>query len=309
MTRADPLILLLGPHDVTTRAAACRVALLLADAAVTLVPQPLTGSDVASFEGAGTKSPEYLALLEKWRWTAPLWSEGLLLPDVYGETVLEEARAVCDRLLASPTHPRLRSLLDASIFSDGDAYLSALSLDLARGGGDPAISIPIGAGLEEFGARNRLPVVRDEPKSVSARLERQSMRIDARIAVPVPPRTDGELILQCRDTMRSELGIVREWLLGVLSGSRRTEGGVSQPVRNACHEVEAWIRDRERGRPADWFSMAIGWAPSSTTLDASERAAGLIVGGSGASPPSDTNALAGPAAPIIWVRKSSARPG
>ncbi|MEM8835762.1 MAG: hypothetical protein AAGD00_08075, partial [Planctomycetota bacterium] len=179
MPRTDPLILLLGPHDVTTRTAACRVALLLADAAITLVPQPLTGVDVAGFEGAGTTSPEYVALLDKWRWTAPLWTEGLLHADLQGQTVLDDARDVCERVLGGATYPRLRSLLDATVFDNADAYLSALSLDLARGGGDPAISIPIGAGLEQFAARHRLPVVRDEPKSVSAKLERQSMRIDA----------------------------------------------------------------------------------------------------------------------------------
>ncbi|MEM8835220.1 MAG: hypothetical protein AAGD00_05315, partial [Planctomycetota bacterium] len=98
-------------------------------------------------------------------------------------------------------------------------------------------------------------------------------------------------------------------LLGALAGSNTVAGGVPKPVREACQDVEAWIREREGGRPADWFSIAIGWAPASTTLDASERAAGLIVGGGGGSTPAESTALAGAAAPIMWVRRSSARPG
>ncbi|MEL6741711.1 MAG: DUF2752 domain-containing protein, partial [Planctomycetota bacterium] len=65
-----------------------------------------------------------------------------------GDDAADDARAACDRIAGEPWLDPLRPLVRPELFEDDRAYLGAVSRDVLKGGPDPALSIPLAAGLD-----------------------------------------------------------------------------------------------------------------------------------------------------------------
>lgn len=282
--------IVLGPYDLTSPSAAASVALMLGSSdggVITLAPSPLEGDAPEGMRTADSDAPRYLRLLEAWRWTGPLWRAGLLAADQEGASPLEDIRAVVHRIGADPQTAALRALGGAGLFSDPQQYLETLSRDLLRGGGDPAVSIPLAAGMERFAARHGLPLVRLANSSLASRIDKRSGLAIARFSIPaiVGPAAVGFLELHRRLT--PPLDDLRAALQTLFAQPPGEPGGHNDRLAASCREfaaaftrtareiLEVSAREGEAARIAE-LAVTVSLAPVGAGLEAAHQAAGLL---------------------------------
>lgn len=70
--------LALSPYDLTLLDPAALAACLLGERVATFLPVPAAGLDREQVATALATSPRYARLLESWRWSVPLWREGVI---------------------------------------------------------------------------------------------------------------------------------------------------------------------------------------------------------------------------------------
>lgn len=204
--------IVVSPYHLTTREAPAMAALQLASHVVTMLPTPSAGTSRRAVQGAVTAAPRYLDLIESWRWAAPLWDEGVIGSTHEGFDAAEDVRHAFDRIATDDRYAPLRPLMKPRVFEDDRDYLQAVASDVLRGGPDPAITVPVAAGLDRFAARHGLAVARATPTSVTQRVEaRWSDRLGA-VAIPLLVQCGAERILMLRDALAMELDLLREAL-------------------------------------------------------------------------------------------------
>lgn len=204
--------LVLSPYDLSARSVAAFTALLLAEQSLgvtTLLPRPFGDPSPAAVRDAATSTPRYQRLIDHWRWSAPLWSVGVLRCEDESGSPLDEARALCRRVEADAELEPLRSLISGDLLRDEPAYLDAVSRDLLRGGGDPAVSVPIEAGIALFAARRGAVLVRGPSAGAARRQETRREPARLRLTLQVPTRGEASELLVIRDSLAPALELLR----------------------------------------------------------------------------------------------------
>lgn len=253
-TEVPTLSMVLSPYELSTRSGAAMAAFLLADGPgaggiTTLLPGPFGDATPARAREAAAATPQYQRLIDAWRWTGPLWRSSLLRPGDGDASPLDEARLLCRRVEADPELEPLRSLLSAELLADEAAYLEAVSRDLLRGGGDPAISVPVEAGMAMYAARRGVPFVRAQSAGATRRVSATATSAPRlRVTMQVPTRGEGDELLVIREAMASSLAPVRGALRTALASM--VEG---VPDRAAADDA---------ARAADAFACEFGGAIS-----------------------------------------------
>jgi len=204
------MIVVVSPHELTARTPTAIAALTLATQVVTLLPTPLEGADPQSIRQAMDRSPRFSALMQNWRWMAPLWRETVLASSFNAQTPLDDVLSATERINADPALAPLAALVSRQTFQSTDTYLDALCQDLLRGGGNPTITIPVTAGLERFAARHALITMSSPAPSLAGRIEAKGVSALARIGVPLFTRAGATLILRARESLGEPLAALRE---------------------------------------------------------------------------------------------------
>ncbi|MBA4027818.1 MAG: hypothetical protein C0475_01495 [Planctomyces sp.] len=206
-----------SPYHLTSRELPAMAGLLLADEAVTLLPTQSRASalDPESVRAAFVTHPRYLRLLESWRWSGPLWRDGLVRatrsPSDPADPA-DDARDACLRIDAEPHFAPLRRFLRRDWFAHDGRHLDTLCADLLKGGPDPGVSIPIATGLDAFAARHAMSVLRlagGAAGSVARRAEELIAPPVFTVSIPVLARADGHTLLQLRAELDRELRRLR----------------------------------------------------------------------------------------------------
>jgi hypothetical protein len=147
--------LVLSPYEFDSASPAAAAAMLLGrdeGGVLTIQPTPFGNSGPDAAREAATLAPAYARLLEKWRWTGPLWRGGVLQAAGSGQSLATMLSRSAAALLADRSLIAARGLLKVGPSDDESAFLESLSRDLIRGGSDPAISLPLVAVTERLAA-------------------------------------------------------------------------------------------------------------------------------------------------------------
>jgi hypothetical protein len=201
-----------SPYHLTTREPAAIAAFLLATRVVTMLPAPFNGTAREHVARLTARIPTYLDFMQSWRWTIPLWNEGVVCSHVGDSDAVEDVRAVCARIATEERYSSLRHLMKPELFDTEEGYLDAVARDVLKAGPDPAISVPLAAGIDRFAIRHGLIVARSEPSSVVQRAEERLGRRALAVAVPVLLQASGQRILDARRTLEPELAELRSAL-------------------------------------------------------------------------------------------------
>ena len=227
------MIVALSPYHLTTREPPAMASLLLAERVVTLVPaapEEVGGDERARFERAVRTVRPYHTLLDSWRWCEELWRAGVITSTHDGMDPAAEVRAEFERL-ASGAHAALEPIVARGIETDPWGMLGAIAKDLLRGGPDPAISLPVAAGLDAFAARMGLICARSAPASLAQRLEEgMGMRL-AGFTAPILVQAEGERLLEAREALAGPIDRVRARVAAVCAG----ESGALAALRDVTH--------------------------------------------------------------------------
>lgn len=289
------MILAVSPYHLTTRELPAVTSLLLASRVVTFMPGVFR-ADHASIGGGNTggradvqahaaTSARYARLLETWRWSEPLWREGLLDSSHQGDDAAGDVRAVWDRLTLDDRYAPLRPFVRHTFSEGGADLIEAAATDVLKGGPDPSICVPILAGLDRFAARHHLIVARAEPASVAQKAEADLIEPLARIVIPMLTQASAEAILEARAELEAELDDLRLAIAGLTS----LEPHATSDVRRAALAYESAFsraypileagRDRDEvSLRAGPVSLAVGTLPADAVLRSSCLAARTILG-------------------------------
>jgi len=178
--------------------------LLLAERVLTMLPAP-GSSSATQATAAGVRIPGYLAFMNSWSWTVPLWQAGVMIAEHEGQTAVADMQAVSGRVESDELLAPLRRFMHSELYQDEQAYLSAVAADMLKGGPDPGINVPVAAGLDRFATRHQMLVARAQPSSVVQVAEsKMAQRIEA-VALPVLLQADADRILHAREVLADVL--------------------------------------------------------------------------------------------------------
>ena len=235
------MIVALSPYHLTTREAPAMASLQLAEHVVTLLPSAPIDEIVderAGFEQAVRTIPRYHELLDAWRWCETLWAEGVVASTLDGA---DPAADVQDQMrrLSMGERPELAPLIEHGLENDGWGMLGSVAKDLMRGGPDPAISLPVAAGLDAFASRHNLVAARSRAASMAQKIEEQLATKVASFAVPILAQAGGDRIAEARDLLAPELDVLRAEMVAAIAGEEAD-------ILDAAHAyTAAFERDRE----------------------------------------------------------------
>lgn len=232
------MIAVVSPYHVTTREPPAMAALLLGERVVTMMPAPLNGSRREQAEAAAGRVPRYLSLLKSWEWTVPLWEAGVLASSCGGRDPVEDVRSACRTIDRDGRFAPLRPLMRPGLFDTDEGYLDAVSRDLLKGGPDPAICVPVSAGMDRFAMAHGLTPMRSEALSLAQQAE---ARLGARafaLAVPILLRGGAGRLLAARRELDAELRGLRAALRCSADG-HAGNGDLAAAARAYTHAFEA----------------------------------------------------------------------
>jgi hypothetical protein len=265
--------------------------LLLADRVFTLLPAPEAGRTREAIADAADRLPRYLRLMESWRWSMPLWRQGVLASSLEGEDLASGIAPVHERVHTDDSLAALRALLDGAPPRTPDQALDALCADILKGGPDPGMNIPIAAALDRFALRHGLFSARATPSSITQKVEERLCDRLFAIAAPVLLRASGQRILDARERLANSLGPLREEILVAArarSGEDPTRTGTpTERLRLAALEYSRAFEatrknlaagDDEEGRRVThgYVSITAVAAPPDLVLRASMAAAKAV---------------------------------
>lgn len=232
------MIVAVSPYHLTSREPPAMASLLLAGRVVTFVPGPAEAT-LDAVAGAAARQPLFHSFMESWRWTIPLWREGVIVSGLEGEDAGEDIRAARRAMQEGEGDlAPLRALAGEDPFEGDERHLAVIARDVLRGGPDPGVSVPVAAGLDAFACRHGLVVARADPSSVAQRCEREMGRGHYAVALPVLLQASAARLLMAREVLSDSLAVLR----GALGGGFETP----EPVRAAAQRYGA---DFERARP------------------------------------------------------------
>lgn len=210
------MLLALSPYHLTTREPAAMCAMHLADRLVTLIPTPAAMGDPVSVRATAEHVPRFVELIETWRWSTPLWDEGLIASGFEGEDARADVSEVYSEILGDPDLADLRAMIPKRGPGTDEAQLDAIAKDLLRAGPDPTISIPVAAGLDRFSARHGLIAVRASGHSMAQRAEARLSTSIFRCAIPVLTQASADRVQELRVALLPELEELRASIRAVM---------------------------------------------------------------------------------------------
>ena len=319
------LDVMLSPYDLAPRAASIFVGALLASRVFTLLPTPQDAADFEALRVAGARSPMFLRLAESWRWSGPLWRAGVIVPGLSGARLADEMTVVQTRLSEDESFAALRPLLDRDNDLGVTEKFESLCRDLLLGGANPAVSVPLTAGIERFASASGLAIVRVTPASLAGRLERHNAKVAARLNLAAIVEADADDFLAIRGSMSHTLDSLRAALVGVLERMREGDDLVQSNAMELfelarvnyeqvlLQRVEAMRNDARRSgrrikvaRVSITGSMVECGASLSAAASAARKLAssgGALTGEVGrAAPSSPSSALATRAVTVLTVK-------
>lgn len=213
------MLFAVSPYHITTREPAALAAFLLARGVVTLLPAPGGSGGDSTAGGNGSRRdrareaavsvPRYLEFMESWRWTVPLWEAGVVAAGLGGEDAVGDVRAVCESIEGDERFSRLRVFSKPELWETEEGYLEAVARDVLKGGPDPAITVPLAAGMDRFAARHGLVVARSAAISVVQKAEERLGRRVFAVAAPVLLQASAERLVAARVMLEAELDDMR----------------------------------------------------------------------------------------------------
>ncbi|MGP1272780.1 MAG: hypothetical protein ACTS22_05560 [Phycisphaerales bacterium] len=204
------MIAALSPYLLTARSHAAMAALLLADEVRTVMPSPDGAPSYAAVGEAAARVRPFLGLMEAWSWSMPLWNAGVIGTGPEHEAAVEDIRHVLRMIAHDERYASLHPLMHSVLERSDDGYLRAFSADLLKAGADPAISLPVTAGLDRFAGERGYTAVRGEPASMVERAEQELIRVAVRFAVPIVMRGSGQRLVVAREELAPWLDALRE---------------------------------------------------------------------------------------------------
>ncbi len=293
-----------SPYHLTSREPPAMAALLLAEACVTYLPAPHRGLDSRALRESFQRSSYYRALFDAWAWCEPLWRAGVVSSLHAGEDTSDDIRAEAN-LIAEDE--RLAGLMKPGLFDDPDRFLDTVAADLLRAGPDPAVSIPVQAGLDRFTARHALVAMRPAPASVAQRAEARVAKRLFAVALPILTQADGESILRARGLLAGPLAGLRAALADMARDASddaldhravadRGRDPINHAARRYADEFDRHVAELTRCIDPDHIRVRHATATLTGTLltsDAvvrSSRAALGALAGPRAEPPRDPTA-------------------
>lgn len=257
------MILTVSPYHLTTREPAAMAALLLADRVVTFLPVPQGDITKAAVRRALHTCPRYLRLLESWRWSAALWSSGIINSTLNGHDALASVRDADTRVASHDAWAPLRRFRHTDLFAAEQQHLEALSADMLKGGPDPGVCMPVAAGLDEFAAEHQLIAVRaagtpaglrgSAGPSLAQRAEALLGQHIFSVAIPTLLSAGGKAILRAREMLEPELHPLREAMTLTLTESDAAT--IQARVRTAARALTdafAAVRAELEGKDDEW---------------------------------------------------------
>lgn len=236
------MLIAVSPYHLTSREPPAMASLLLAEQVVTLLPAPRSRGAVtpADFHAAARDNPRYRDLMEQWRWLAPLWAEGVVSDRVEGLDPADDVRSAAIRLEEDGAFASLRPFMRTHLFEDDEQSLQFIASDLLKGGPDPAITVPVLAGLDAFAARLGITVARANATSVAQRAELSMATRRGGLVVPVLLQASAERILDARDRLEQELADLREAITEALDAAEPDAAPLADAARryNDAFELE-----------------------------------------------------------------------
>lgn len=197
-------------------------ALLLTERVVTLLPGQ--GSGRGKAERAAERLPSYMDFVLSWQWSVPLWEAGVVSGLEGGQSAEADVRAAHARIASEERFERLRGLMRPGLLETDEAYLEAVARDLLRGGPDPAITVPLAAGMDAFAIRCGASVARSHPTSVVQVAESRLGRRLFAVAAPVLLQAGAADLLAARAMLEDELTELRLAIGGMTNPALRTNG-------------------------------------------------------------------------------------
>jgi hypothetical protein len=241
-----------SPYHLTTREPAAVTAFLLGSSVVTMLPAPLSGGERERAERVAFRVPRYLDFMESWRWTVPLWSEGVIGAEWDGDVAADEVRAVWDLIAGDERLRPLRGLMRPQAFASDEAFLDAMAADLLKGGPDPSFTVPVAAGLDRFASRHGIVVVRSEPVSLVQKAEERLGRRVFVVAIPVLLQASAHGFLAARGLLEEELDGLRSAIAALADVAERgdSNGHISAAERGLSVASKAYAGAFEANREA-----------------------------------------------------------
>lgn len=281
-----------SPYHLTTRELPAMVALQLGSSAVTFMPGVMAGvvgdsePSPSRFERLARSSARYARVVESWGWSMPLWDAGVIESGLPDDDASFDMRAAWERCARDDRYAPLRPFLKGHLLDDPSRWIEAAAADVLKGGPDPAITVPLTAGLDRFAARHRLVVARPRPCSVAQRAEASLARPVCGLVLPMLVQASADRLLLARELLDEYAAPIREALSNAAVGREQ-----SPELRAAAREYEAGFAEIEAELRADQtrdevrvitapVSISLAILPSDAALKSSCLAAMSALGGS-----------------------------
>ena len=321
----QPLVIAVSPYHLTTREPPAVAALLLADSVVTLLPSPASGRTREDVRRAVSRSPRYLRMMESWRWTIPLWHEGVLDSAHEDSELADDLRGWYDRIGDREDYAELRPLTRHAAAATPDQFLDLLAADILKGGPDPGLNIPVSAAIDDFAVRHGILVARAAAASIAQLAEARVGRRAFALALPVLTRASARLRLRFRDELGHELDSLRAARTSATAAAacaHPVDRAILDGLGHAAHvytNAFAERRERLQGRDDDegirvttgYVSVAGLVLPPDVAIRSGLAAARALNTRTGTRPPAprpDAAAAASAGAPRAAVRAAPAEP-
>ncbi len=286
--------LALSPYDLTLLDPAAIAACLLGERVATFLPVP-ADLEPADVRTALAAAPRYARLLDAWRWSVPLWREGILCSLLAGEHAADDAAAVHQRLAADPAFAPLRSFQHTTLDHTSPDGLDLTAADLLKGGPDPGISLPLCAGLDAFAARTGALTIRrgsgavvgpnrTRADSAAQAAERHLGATVSQALLALPASADARLILLARAATadaRRALSAAIEHAIDAPASSPAPPAELRAAAAAFSQAIEAFAASRSPAQPdcpLVWVRIVLRHLPVESTLLSALAAAARISG-------------------------------
>lgn len=239
-----PFDLIISPYDLSARSGAAVAACWLGDRVATLMPAP--GRDQPRDPSALARhgSPAFERLAESWRWSAPLWQAGVVVPGMDGESVSAALAREAESIARDPAMTPLKHLMDRSTSGDESRFFDSVCRDLVIGGSNPAVTVPMTSAVEGFASAHGLTLVRETPKSLMGRIERSGSRPVFRFSMLTVVQADASDLIELRQSASESLGPIRAAMAALVRSVR--QGGDERRSAEALGSVESFRPSCER---------------------------------------------------------------
>ena len=251
-----------SPYHLTTREPPAMAALLLGARVFTVMPGVMGAAGSRdSVRSTAKHSARYAALLDSWSWSMPLWRAGVIDSAHAGDDAAADLEAVWDKIAADDRYISLRPFMHLRLESDRRQLIEAVAADVLKGGPNPAVCVPLAAGLDRFAARHRLVVARAAPTSVAQRAEALLGEPLVTTVVPLLQQATAEQMLDARRLLATPLTAWRAALAREDGPTRSQIGDAAAALERAFPACLAQLT-----ATADPSDPPIMWGPVSIAI-------------------------------------------